>query len=44
MRHLIISAPDQLQGRLKGFPSAQFVATAQDLGPDALGRPDARGR
>jgi hypothetical protein len=31
-------------GSPQGFRIAQFVATAQELGPDALGRPDDRGR
>ena len=33
MRQLTFSAPDQLQGRLKGLPIAQFVAAAQGLRP-----------
>jgi transposase len=33
MRQLTYSAPDQLQGRLKGLPIAQFVAAAQGLRP-----------
>jgi transposase len=33
MHQLTFSAPDQLQGRLKGLPVDQFVATAQGLRP-----------
>jgi hypothetical protein len=33
MRQLTFSDPDHLQGRLKGLPIAQFVATAQGLRP-----------
>ena len=33
MRQLTFSAPDQVQGRLKGLPIDQFVATAQGLRP-----------
>ncbi len=33
MRQLTFSAPDQVQGRLKGLPVDQFVATAQGLRP-----------